>query len=84
VNAAGRKLRCECFVNFPGFQEETSENIQGRILELGNQLCLELEPCDVEDLLESHNKEFSTQDLIQLSEFRPSKESTDEENAIEN
>lgn len=55
VNAALRKLWPECIVNFPGFKEETPKNIQGKILELGNQLGLELELFDIEDLLESHN-----------------------------
>jgi hypothetical protein len=41
-------------------------------------------PSDVEGLLESHNEDLNTQNVIHLSEFRSLERSIDEEKEIKN
>jgi hypothetical protein len=62
-STAWRKLWPECVVNNPVFQE-IHLKIQGWITEIGIQLSLELEPSDVEELLEAHTEELSTYNLF--------------------
>ncbi|KAG7166760.1 putative Tigger transposable element-derived protein 1-like 280 [Homarus americanus] len=65
--AAWRPLWPECVLqrDFEGFEELEEEAVVHEIVSLGNSMGLEVDD-DVEKLVEEHNKELSTEELLEL------------------
>ncbi|KAG7157187.1 Tigger transposable element-derived protein 1-like 153 [Homarus americanus] len=66
--AAWRPLWPECVLqrDFEGFEELEEEAIVHEIVALGNSMGLEVDDDDVEELVEEHSKELSTEELLEL------------------
>ncbi|KAG7160930.1 hypothetical protein Hamer_G007713 [Homarus americanus] len=66
--AAWRPLWPECVLqrNFEGFKELEEEAVVHEIVSLGNSMGLEVDDNDVEELVEEHSKELSTEELHEL------------------
>ncbi|KAG7169317.1 hypothetical protein Hamer_G027575, partial [Homarus americanus] len=64
--AAWRPLWPECVLqrDFEGFEELEEEAVVHEIVSLGNSMGLEMD--DVEELVEEHSKELSTEELLEL------------------
>ncbi|KAG7177225.1 Tigger transposable element-derived protein 1-like 172 [Homarus americanus] len=66
--AAWRPLWPECVLqrDFEGFEELEEEAVVHEIVSLGNSMGLEVDDDDVEELVEEHSKELSTEELLEL------------------
>ncbi|KAG7176707.1 Tigger transposable element-derived protein 1-like 156 [Homarus americanus] len=66
--AAWRPLWPECVLqrDFEGFEELEEEAVVHEIVCLGNSMGLEVDDDDVEELVEEHSKELSTEELLEL------------------
>ncbi|KAG7153323.1 Tigger transposable element-derived protein 1-like 199 [Homarus americanus] len=66
--AAWRPLWPECVLqrDFEGFEELEEEAVVHEIVSLGNSMGLEVDDDDVEELVEEHSKERSTEELLEL------------------
>ncbi|KAG7161005.1 Tigger transposable element-derived protein 1-like 157 [Homarus americanus] len=66
--AAWRPLWPECVLqrDFEGFEELEEEAVVHEIVALGNSMGLEVDDDDVEELVEEHSKELSTEELLEL------------------
>ncbi|KAG7164380.1 Tigger transposable element-derived protein 1-like 165 [Homarus americanus] len=66
--AAWRPLWPECVLqrDFEGFEELEEEAVVHEIVSLGNSMGLEVYDDDVEELVEEHSKELSTEELLEL------------------
>ncbi|KAG7163069.1 Tigger transposable element-derived protein 1-like 169 [Homarus americanus] len=66
--AAWRPLWPECVLqrDFEGFEESEEEAVVHEIVALGNSMGLEVDDDDVEELVEKHSKELSTEELLEL------------------
>ncbi|KAG7163947.1 hypothetical protein Hamer_G014396 [Homarus americanus] len=66
--AAWRPLWPECVLqrDFEGFEELEEEAVVHEIVSLGNSMGLEVDDNDVEELVEEHSKELSTEELLEL------------------
>ncbi|KAG7166168.1 hypothetical protein Hamer_G010988 [Homarus americanus] len=66
--AAWRPLWPECVLqrDFEGFEELEEEDVVHEIVSLGNSMGLEVDDDDVEELVEEHSKELSTEELPEL------------------
>ncbi|KAG7157342.1 Alpha-(1 3)-fucosyltransferase C-like 4 [Homarus americanus] len=66
--AAWRPLWPECVLqrDFEGFEELEEEAVVHEIVSLGNSIGLEVDDDDVEELVEEHSKELSTEELLEL------------------
>ncbi|KAG7163165.1 UBA-like domain-containing protein 2-like [Homarus americanus] len=66
--AAWRPLWPECVLqrDFEGFEELEEEAVVHEIVCLGNSMGLEVNDDDVEELVEEHSKELSTEELLEL------------------
>ncbi|KAG7171120.1 Tigger transposable element-derived protein 1-like 171 [Homarus americanus] len=66
--AAWRPLWPECALqrDFEGFEELEEEAVLHEIVALGNSMGLEVDDDDVEELVEEHSKELSTEELLEL------------------
>ncbi|KAG7157424.1 kinesin-like protein KIFC1-like 1, partial [Homarus americanus] len=66
--AAWRSLWPECVLqrDFEGFEELEEEAVVHEIVSLGNSMGLEVDDDDVEELVEEHSKELSTEELLKL------------------
>ncbi|KAG7157759.1 Tigger transposable element-derived protein 1-like 142 [Homarus americanus] len=66
--AAWRPLWPECVLqrDFEGFEESEEEAVVHEIVALGNSMGLEVDDDDVEELVEEHSKELSTEELLEL------------------
>ncbi|KAG7158050.1 Tigger transposable element-derived protein 1-like 124 [Homarus americanus] len=60
--------RPECVLqrDFEGFEELEEEAVVHEIVALGNSMGLEVDDDDVEELVEEHSKELSTEELLEL------------------
>ncbi|KAG7173205.1 Insulin receptor substrate 2-like [Homarus americanus] len=58
----------ECVLqrDFEGFEELEEEAVVHEIVSLGNSMGLEVDDDDVEELVEEHSKELSTEELLEL------------------
>ncbi|KAG7177534.1 Vacuolar protein sorting-associated protein 54-like 1 [Homarus americanus] len=58
----------ECVLqrDFEGFEESEEEAVVHEIVALGNSMGLEVDDDDVEELVEEHSKELSTEELLEL------------------
>ncbi|KAG7174220.1 putative Tigger transposable element-derived protein 1-like 279 [Homarus americanus] len=52
--------------DFEGFEELEEEAVVHEIVSLGNSMGLEVDDDDVEELVEEHSKELSTEELLEL------------------
>ncbi|KAG7171473.1 Cyclic AMP-dependent transcription factor ATF-2-like [Homarus americanus] len=68
VCAAWRPLWPECVLqrDFEGFEELEEEAVVHEIVSLDNSMGLEVDDDDVEELVEEHSKELSTEELLEL------------------
>ncbi|KAG7172206.1 Tigger transposable element-derived protein 1-like 132, partial [Homarus americanus] len=66
--AAWRPLWPECVLqrDFEGFEELEEEAVVHEIVSLGNSMGLEVDDDEVEELVEEHSKELSTEELLEL------------------
>ncbi|KAG7169155.1 Tigger transposable element-derived protein 1-like 181, partial [Homarus americanus] len=66
--AAWRPLWPECVLqrDFEGFEKLEEEAVVHEIVSLGNSMGLEVDDDDVEELVEEHSKELSTEELLEL------------------
>ncbi|KAG7173447.1 Tigger transposable element-derived protein 1-like 186 [Homarus americanus] len=66
--AAWRPLWPECVLqrDFEGFEELEEEAVAHEIVALGNSMGLEVDDDDVEEVVEEHSKELSTEELLEL------------------
>ncbi|KAG7164748.1 hypothetical protein Hamer_G005161 [Homarus americanus] len=66
--AAWRPLWPECVLqrDFEGFEELEEEAVVHEIVSLGNSMDLEVDDDDVEELVEEHSKELSTEEVLEL------------------
>ncbi|KAG7165060.1 Tigger transposable element-derived protein 1-like 208 [Homarus americanus] len=66
--AAWRPLWPECVLqrDFEGFEELKEEAVVHEIVSLGNSMGLEVDDDEVEELVEEHSKELSTEELFEL------------------
>ncbi|XP_039605684.1 tigger transposable element-derived protein 1-like [Polypterus senegalus] len=65
LNGVWKKLCPQFVYDFHGF-EESVEAVTEKVVALGKQLNLDVEPKNVTELLASHGEELSAEDLIQL------------------
>jgi hypothetical protein len=67
LNAAWKRLWPAIQQDFEGFEDVAA--VDKEIVLLGESLGLEVDQDDVEDLIQSHNRELTTEDLQELDSF---------------
>ena len=70
LRSAWKKLWPSCVAerDFEGFGEAPAETVVDEVVSLGKGLGLEVDSDDVEELVEDHKEELTTEDLLQLKE----------------
>lgn len=85
LNSAWKNIWPQVAHNFQGFDEEQEMNEQ--IIDLGRKLGLEVDENDIEELIEDHGRELSTEELQELEKTEVEEDSaegdsTNDENSV--
>ncbi|XP_007665107.1 tigger transposable element-derived protein 1 [Ornithorhynchus anatinus] len=70
MNGAWQRLWSDCVPEFEGF-DQTLQAVRENIVALGKRLGMgDLEPSDIDELIESHQEELSDEDLVSMDQQR--------------
>jgi hypothetical protein len=70
--------------SFKGFEkDETYEEVADKTVKLAEQLELEVDVADVEELIEFHGAELSTEDLMELEAVKVAEQTEAEDETVE-
>jgi hypothetical protein len=67
LNGVWKKLCSEFVQDFEGFENPVA-NVTETVTEIANRLELEVSPEDVTELLQSHSRDLSNEDLFEMEE----------------